>query len=98
MNLQQLFNSGLNENILRELYLYQIPILKTCDNWKAVQEVGRIDFKGKHANYNGALVQYGENVYFVPDSRLDAVSPYRKWNLKNKIQVITEVDYKKKKK
>jgi len=87
---------GLNENKIRELYLYKIPSLKTCDNWAAVKEIGRLEFRGKHANYNGALVQYGDNVYFIPNSRLEALTPYRKWHFKNVISVIKESERKKK--
>jgi hypothetical protein len=96
MDIQTLQRQGLEENKLRELYLYKIPSLKTCDNWGAVKEIGRIEFKGKHATYNGALVQYGENVYFIPNSRLEALAPYRKWVFKNTITVLKESEVKKK--
>lgn len=95
MDLHTLQRFGLDENKIRELYLYKIPSLKTCDNWGAVKEIGRIDFKGKHANYQGALVQYGENVYFISNSRLEALSPYRKWVFRNSITVIKESEIKK---
>lgn len=98
MDWQTLLVRQLDDNQVRELYLYKLPVLKTCDNWGAVKEIGRIDFKGKHSNYNGAVVKYSENYYFVPDGRLEALAPYRKWNLKNKIKVITEAEVKKKKK
>ncbi len=85
----------LEQGKIRELYLYKIPVLKTCDNWGAVKEVGKIDFKGKHADYHGAIVKYAEKVYFIPDARIDALAPYRKWNLKTTIKVITEEEHKK---
>lgn len=96
MDIQTLERHGLDEFKIRELYLYKVPSLKTCDNWASVKEIGRIEFKGKHANYVGALVQYGENVYFIPNSRLDALAPYRKWHFKNTITVIRESEVKKK--
>ena len=89
---------GLNENNIRELYLYKIPVLKNCENWALVKEIGLVEFKGKHALYNGALVSYGEKVFYIPHSRIEALSPYRKWKFRNKINVITEVEFKKKKK
>lgn len=95
--MQTLQKNGLDEFKIRELYLYKVPVLKTCDNWAIVKEVGRVDFKGKHAIYNGALVQYGENVYFIPNSRIEALAPYRKWKFKHVIKVVTEVEHKKKK-
>lgn len=95
MDWATLLSRNLENNKVRELHLYKVPVLKACDNWKAVKEIGRIDFKGKHANYNGALVKYAEKIYFLPDARIDALAPYRKWNLKNKISVITEEQHKK---
>jgi len=97
MDWQQVMVRDLEKNIIRELYLYQIPVLKTVTNWNDVKEVGRVDFKGKHSNYNGAICKYGGNYYFVPDARIEALSAYRKWNLKQKIKVIEESSIKKKK-
>ncbi|MES0488609.1 MAG: hypothetical protein ABUK01_01360 [Leptospirales bacterium] len=90
MDIQTLRRGGLDEFKIRELYLYKVPSLKTCDNWTAVKEIGWIEFKGKHATYEGALVQYGENVYFISHARIEALAPYRKWSLKQKIEVIPE--------
>ena len=83
-------NKTLAENKVRELYLYQIPVLKNCNNWLAVKEIGRVDFVGKHADYHGGLVSYGERYYFVPDSRLQALSSYRSWKFKKTINIVAE--------
>lgn len=98
MDWQIIMERELGNSVIRELYLYQVPLLKTCDNWGAVKEVGRVDFKGKHANYHGGLVKYANKIYFVPDARIDALAPYRKWNFKAKLKVVTEAEIKKKKK
>lgn len=98
MDWKTLLHRGLDDYKIRELYLYKVPLLKNCDDWNAVKEVGRIDFKGKHSNYRGAIVKYGDGVYFVPDARIEALAPYRKWNLKKTIKVITEADHKRGKK
>ncbi len=97
VDLQGLLSKMIQENFVRELYLYQMPILKTCDNWSAVKEVGRIDFKGKHANYHGGIVSYAEKYYFVPDIRLQALSTFRKWRFKIKVSIVKEIDIKHKK-
>jgi len=97
MDIQTLKQFGLDEFKIRELYLYKVPVLKTCDNWGSVKEIGRIEFKGKHAIYDGGLIQYGESVYFIPNSKIEALAPYRKWVFKNRITVIKEEDHKKKK-
>ncbi len=98
VDLQRFLAKMIQENFVRELYLYQMPILKTCNNWPAVKEVGRVDFKGKHANYHGGVVVYAEKYYFVPDVRLQALSAFRKWSFNNKINVVKEKETTKAKK
>lgn len=95
MDLQHLILDGLDKGVIRELYLYKLPVMKTCDNWGAVKEVGLINFRGKHANYHGGLVKYMDKVYFVSQSRLDAVGAYRKWKFPKDLKVITEDEWKK---
>ncbi|MDH5717606.1 MAG: hypothetical protein OEZ22_08195 [Spirochaetia bacterium] len=97
MDWQTVLSKAIEDGKIRELYLYKIPVLKTCDNWSLVKEIGKVSFKGKHANYNGALVRYAESLYFVPEARIEALAPYRKWNLKTNIEVISEENFKKKK-
>lgn len=87
---------ALEEGSIRELHLYQVPVLKNVENWSQVKEIGKVDFRGKHSDYKGAIVQYGQNYYFLPNSRIDALSVYRKWNFKKNIRVITEAEVKKK--
>lgn len=95
MDWETLMARSLTEGKVRELYLYKLPVLKTCDNWPAVKEIGKVNFKGKHSDYNGAIVKYAERLFFLPDPRIEALAPYRKWNLKNTIRVITEKEHKK---
>lgn len=98
MELETLIERSLTDNEIRELHLYKLPILKTCDNWMAVKELGRVSFQGRHVNYSGALVKYGEKIYYVGDARIEALAPYRKWDMRKKIEVIKETDFKKRKK
>lgn len=85
----------IEEGVVRELYLYKIPVLKNCDNWGSVKEVGKIEFRGKHSDYRGAIVQYANSYYFLPNARIDALSPFRKWNFKKTLRVLSEDEYKK---
>ena len=71
MHWELLLARSIENNNIRELYLYQLPILKTCDNWAAVKEIGRVSFQGKHSNYNGGIVKYAEKLYFVPTSKME---------------------------
>ena len=98
MDWQVLLERSLEQDCIRELYLYQIPVLKTCGNWASVQEIGKIEFAGKHANYNGGLVRYGNQIYFITDASISALSVFRKWSFKKRLNVITEKDVEKNKK
>ena len=79
---------------IRELHLYKVPELKTCNNWGLVKELGRIEFKGKYSVYRGGLVEYGGKVFYVPESRIQALARFRKWNFKKDIRVIPEKEAK----
>ena len=90
MDVTNFVERDLEDGNIRELYLYKLPVLKTVENWNEVQEVGRIAFKGKHANYNGGLVIFSGRYFFVPDARLNAIASLRKWKFTKTIKVITE--------
>jgi len=96
MNINKLVVDGLKHSRIRELYLYQVPILKTVDDWGAVKEIGKVSFQGKHASYNGGLIEYKGKIYFVKDSTIVALTSFRKWNFKAKIEVVNEKDWKRK--
>ena len=72
---------ALQDGHIRELHLYQMPVLKNVENWAQVKEIGKVDFRGKHSDYKGAIVQYGSNYFFLPNARMDALSVYRKMEL-----------------
>ena len=96
MDWETILSRSIQNYSIRELYLYQFKVLRTCNNWLAVKEVGRVDFKGKHADYNGGIVKYAEKFYFVPDSILQVLTTYRKWNFTKTIKVVREEDHLKK--
>lgn len=66
----------------------KVPVLKTCENWNDVQEVGLVDHKTKYAYYNGILVKYGDRLFYVSEERMQALAPFRKWTSTDKIRVI----------
>jgi len=96
MDWSHLMVRALEEGTIRELHLYQIPVLKNVENWNQVKEIGKVEFRGKHSDYRGGIVQYGQTFFFVPNARLDALSVYRKWNFKKNLKVVTEDETKKK--
>jgi len=96
MQINRLVLEGLENGRIRELYLYKLGELKNVTDWTKVKEIGQVYFKGKYALYSGGLVKHGEKVYFLSDAVIKSLSQYRKWNFKKKIEVITELDWKKK--
>lgn len=88
MEWERILRDAVQDNCIKELHLRRVPTLKTADDWNKVVEVGLVDHKTKYAHYKGALVKYGDRLYFASQERLDAVGQFRKWNFKNKIKVI----------
>jgi hypothetical protein len=64
-----------------------VPVLKTCENWNAVEEVGLIDHQTRFAHYKGIIVKYGERIFYVPEKRMEALAPYRPWKTKVRLKV-----------
>jgi hypothetical protein len=92
----KILKDSVKDGTIRELHLRKIPSLKTCDDWNKVVEIGLIDYKGKYAHMKGGLINYGERIFFVSESRIEALSSFRKWNFKNKIRIKMEETGKKK--
>lgn len=72
---------------IRELYLRHIPVLKNCENWHNVKEVGLIDHQTRYAHYKGMIVKYGNRFYYLPEKSIQALSPFRSWDRKNHLSV-----------
>ncbi len=84
---ENILKDAVKGNRIKELHLRNIPILKNCENWNNVKELGVIDHKTRYAHYKGMIVNYGEGIFYVTDETIDALSPYRSWNKKNKLVV-----------
>jgi hypothetical protein len=87
MEWDYILRDAVKDGCIKELHLRKLPSLKTVDDWEKVQEVGLVDHRTKYAHYKGALVKYGDRLYFVAEQRLDAIASFRKWNFKTKIKV-----------
>jgi hypothetical protein len=87
MEWEKTLRDSVKNNSIKELHLKKIPTLKSCEDWTKVSEVGTVDHKTKYAHYKGGLVRLGENLYFLPDGTITALSQFRKWNFKAKITV-----------
>ena len=93
---EKILKDAVKDGVIRELHLRKIPSLKTCDDWNKVTEIGLIDYEGKFAHMKGALVNYGERIFFVSEARIEALSSFRKWKFKDKIRVQKDEPAKKK--
>ncbi len=87
MEWEKVLRDAVKDGTIKELHLRKVPSLKTCEDWNKVAELGLVDHKTKYAYHKGGLVKYGDRLFFVSQERLDAVSPFRKWDFKNKIKI-----------
>ena len=93
MEWERILRDSVKEGQIRELHLRKVPVLKTCENWNDVLEIGMVDHRTKYAHYKGILVKYGERLFYVPEARMQALAPFRTWKMKSKIRV-TDVEKK----
>ena len=83
----------LEKKMIWEGHLKTLPILKNCENWNKVQEIGSVDHKMKYSHYKGGIVKYNGSFYFLPEERIEALTPYRPWRFKSKIRVLSKKEY-----
>ena len=88
MNWEHILKDCIKDGEIRELHLRNLSVLKNCQNWNKVKEIGTVDHKTKYDHYNGLLVRLASSLYYLPYERAEALKPFRSWNTKNKIKVI----------
>jgi len=88
MQWEKILKDSVNDGTIRELHLRHVPVLKTCENWNDVKEIGSINHKTKYAHYNGLLAKYGDRLFYIPEERVQALAPFRNWKIKKKIKVV----------
>ncbi len=87
MLLNRALGDSLERGEIRELHLRHIPVLKNCENWYEVKEIGFIDHHTKYAHYKGLIVKYGHRFYYLTEESMQALAPYRSWNTKTNLNV-----------
>lgn len=87
MDYERTLRDAVKNGQIKELHLRHVPVLKTCEDWNAVEEIGLIDHHTKYAHYKGIIVKYGERIFYVPEKRMEALAPYRSWKVKTKLKV-----------
>ncbi len=90
-----ILKDSIKDGKIREIHLKNIPVLKDCEHWEDVKEIGLVDHETKYAHYNGMLVWYGSRIYYITRRKMEALSPYRKWDKRNRVEV-TDIAKKKK--
>jgi len=91
MEWERILRDSVQDGTIRELHLRHVPVLKTCENWNDVKEIGLVDHRTKYAHYKGILVKYGERLFYVPEARMQTLAPFRSWKTKVHIKV-TDVE------
>ena len=88
MEWERILRDSVQDGSIRELHLRKVPVLKTCENWNDVKEIGLVDHRTKYAHYKGVLVKYGDRIFYVSEERMQALAPFRTWKAKNRIKVV----------
>ena len=88
MEWERILRDSVHDGSIRELHLRKVPVLKTCENWNDVKEIGLVDHRTKYAHYKGVLVKYGDRIFYVSEERMQALAPFRAWKAKNRIKVV----------
>ena len=87
MNWEHILRDSVKDGEIRELHLRNLPVLKNCQNWNEVKEIGSINHKTKYAHYKGLLVRHGNSLYYLPREKVEALKPFRNWDEKKPIKV-----------
>jgi len=74
---------------VRHIELRKIPQLKTCNNWQAVEFLGRVRHTLPHAVYDGGLVLLDDRIYYINAKQIEVVSHFARFrNLGRIISVV----------
>jgi len=87
---EKLLADAVKDGTIKELYLRKLPVLKTVDNWKKVELVGRVDHQMKYTHYKGGLVRLNGNLYFVQEKTIEALRAFMNWDFPVKITVLKD--------
>ena len=65
-----------------------LPKLRTCSNWLKVKPLGFINYESPLMKWNGILVEYSDQLFYVENSTYQNIAKELKWKIKDKISVV----------
>lgn len=65
-----------------------IPKLRTCSNWLKVKPLGFIKYESPLAKYNGILVEFSDQLFYVENTTYNHLAKDLKWKIKDNIRVV----------
>lgn len=69
--------------------LKALPVLRTCNNWNKVIPLGLINYRTPLTSFEGALMLYNDELYFVKKQTLQALQKVKKFKFGKVIKVLT---------
>lgn len=64
-----------------------VPKLRTCSNWLKVKPLGLIKYETTLMKWDGILVEYSDQLYYVENSTYQNIAKDLKWKIKDNIEV-----------
>jgi hypothetical protein len=90
MKWQDLLRGSSPGETIKATTLGKVPHLKTCPFWDRATFLGCVSHQLKFASYDGGLVKYENQIYYVNRSQIEALRPYVRWDLRKKITVVED--------
>jgi hypothetical protein len=90
MKWQEILRNSASGETIKATVLRRIPHLTSCPFWDRATFLGCVNHQLKFANYDGGLVKYGNRLYYVNRSQMEALRPYVRWDWRKKITVIDD--------
>lgn len=67
-----------------------VPKLRTCSNWLKVKPLGFIKYETPLMKWDGILVEFSDQLFYVENSTYQIIAKDLKWKIKDTIKVIEE--------
>lgn len=67
-----------------------VPKLRTCSNWLKVKPLGFIKYETPLAKWDGILVEFSDQLFYVENSTYQNIAKDLKWKIKDTIDVVEE--------
>ncbi len=83
-----IINQIKEEGTITKRVLKIVPLLRTCSNWFAVTPLGKINYSSTITRWDGFLVEFSNQLFYVDHKTYEIIKNQIKWKVKNEIKVI----------